>query len=156
MQAELLKENNFLPAILKSLESARTEILASIYFCKYVRRRSTDPARKVITKLIEKSKLGVDVKVIFHIGTIKRQIPGWNLLISQDLKNAGVQARLWKLKRILHSKLFVIDRNIVFLGSHNISNTSLTESVELSIKYTGEEIGNKAAAIFSEWWRQGV
>ena len=156
MKAELLKENYFLPEILKSLNEAKSQILASVYFCKYVRKRKTDPARKVINKLIEKSKQGIDVKIIFHIGQIKRQIPGWNLFISQDLRKEGVQARLWKLKRILHSKLFVIDKNIVFLGSHNLSNTSLTESAELSIKYTGEDIGIKAAAVFAEWWKQGV
>ena len=156
MGIELLKENYFLPAILKSLSEAKTQILASVYFCKYVRKRKTDPARKVINQLIEKSKAGLDVKVIFHIGTIKRQIPGWNLFITQDLKQAGVQARMWKLKRILHSKLFVIDKKIVFLGSHNLSNTSLTESAELSMKYTSEEVALKAGAIFNESWKQGV
>jgi len=156
MSIELLRENYFLPAILKSLDEAKTQILASIYFCKYVRKRKTDPARKVINKLIEKSKAGLDVKIIFHIGIIKRQIPGWNLFISQDLRSEGVQVRMWKLKRILHSKLFVIDKNIVFMGSHNLSNTSLTESAELSMKYTSDEVGLKAGAIFNEWWRQGV
>lgn len=155
-QAELLKENYFLPELLKSLEQASSQILASVYFCKYVRRRATDPARKVINKLIEKSKAGIDVKIIFHIGMVKRQIPGWNLFISQDLRNEGVQTKLWKLKRILHSKLFVIDKKVVFIGSHNLSNTSLTESAELSMKYQGEEIGLKAAAVFGEWWKQGV
>lgn len=156
IQAELLQENNYLPEILKSLDKAKTEILASIYLCKYVRRRATDPARKIIMKLIEMHKRGVRVSVIFHIGKIKRQIPGWNLLIAQDIEKEGLKVKLWREKRIFHSKLFVIDRKLLFIGSHNISNTSLTESVELSMKYEDEIIGKKAAVIFSEWWKQGV
>lgn len=156
MQAVLLKENYFLPEIVKSILEAKREILASIYLCKYVRRRASDPGRKVINALVEKSRQGLDVRVIFHIGQIKRQIPGWNLLISEDMRKLGVQVRVWKLKRILHSKLFVLDRSIVFIGSHNISNTSLTHSAELSIKYLNNETGRKAAAVFLEWWKQGV
>lgn len=156
MESILLKENYFLPELVKSILEAKREILVSMYLCKYVRRRASDPARKVINALVEKSRQGLDVRVIFHIGKIKRQIPGWNLLISEDMKKLGVKVRLWKLRRVLHSKLFVIDRSVMFLGSHNISNTSLTHSAELSIKYSDNETGRKAAAVFLEWWKQGV
>ncbi len=155
MNIELLKDNNLLPDILKTLESAKNEVLAVIYLVKYVRRRHFDQAKQVMDQLVAAHGRGVKVKIIFHVGVRARRIPGWNLLVYRDLKEKGLDVKVWKERRILHAKMFIIDKKIVYLGSHNMSNCSLRESAELTVKIESEAIGWKAVVVFSEWWSKG-
>lgn len=152
----MLRDNNLLPDILKTIEKAKNEVLAVVYLVKYVRRRHFDQAKQVMDQLVAAKDRGVKVQVLIHVGVHTRRIPGWNLLVYRDLKERGLDVRVWKERRILHAKMFVIDRKILYLGSHNMSNCSLRESAELSARIESEELGWKAVLVFSEWWKKGI
>ena len=156
MDIKYLKDEEYLPELLSAIGSAKTSVYAIIYLCKYVRKRQNDQAKQVIDYMINRHYAGVDVKIIFHVGQHVRRIPGWNLLVFNDLKKIGMNVKIWKQRRILHAKTIIIDNKLVFLGSHNISNTSLRESAELSVLISGDEQGKKAAIIFDMFWQLGI
>lgn len=156
MELKYLKDEEYLPELLGAIERAKTSVNAIIYLCKYVRKRQNDQAKQVIDCLINRHYAGVDVKIIFHVGQHVRRIPGWNLLVFNDLKKLGMNVRIWKQRRILHAKTFIIDNSVVFIGSYNISNTSLRESAELSAMIVDNEQGKKATLIFNIFWTQGI
>ena len=156
MSVTILRDHEYLPRLLQELSNAKKEVLAIIYLCKYTRRKQFDHAKRVIVELIRCFERGVEVKVIFQVGQHKRHIPGWNLKVYEDLKKLGMNVKVWKERRILHAKAILIDENILFIGSHNLSNCSLRESAELSTVIVDEETGRKAKASMREYWKKGV
>ncbi len=156
MNIAVLPDNYFLPALLSTMEKAKDEICLSVYHIKYKKDNRLDPAKRILDLLVKKATQGVKVKVLIHAGSLKFRVPGQNMRAGQYLSSRHVEVRYWKKKRIFHAKTLIVDRSVLIVGSHNLSNTSLTQSVEMSIKLSDVEVGFRAFSIFTQWWSDGV
>lgn len=56
-----------------------------------------------------------------------------NREIANNLKPYKVQAKYLKSSRILHSKIVIIDNEILFIGSHNLTRNAVTTNLESSL-----------------------
>lgn len=56
-----------------------------------------------------------------------------NASVMQNLKNIGCNARQLQSKRILHTKLLLIDKKKCIIGSHNYTQHAFTSNHEASI-----------------------
>ena len=65
-------------------------------------------------------------------GVIIRAIVN-NTLILETLKKVGIKARKTNEKRTIHTKMIMIDSNILIIGSHNLTRNAFGSNVETSI-----------------------
>jgi phosphatidylserine/phosphatidylglycerophosphate/cardiolipin synthase-like enzyme len=141
---ETVVENYFSPDdgvaahILDALNSAKS----SVYFMAFSFTR-TDFA----DALVQKAASGVTVQGVFET----RQIAAggdaaWNALTAAGLANLRVRQDGNKYN--LHSKVFIIDQQIVVMGSYNFSRNAEESNDENVLIIHNPEI---AAAYYAEW-----
>jgi phosphatidylserine/phosphatidylglycerophosphate/cardiolipin synthase-like enzyme len=85
-------------------------------------------------------------------GVKVRAITNYSEII-KILTRLGIEAKKWNSSRILHSKLVIIDNEIVVMGSHNFSQSAMTRNAETSsVIYDKEEV-QKLTDYFESLWR---
>jgi phosphatidylserine/phosphatidylglycerophosphate/cardiolipin synthase-like enzyme len=72
-----------------------------------------------------------------------------NANVVNALKQIGCNARLLNSKRILHTKLIIIDKKRVVLGSHNYTQSAFTSNYEASIFVKLESAENTLVQYFN-------
>ncbi len=134
-------ENYFAPGggaaerILDILRSAQT----SIYFMAYSFTRA-DFAQA----LTEKARDGVEVQGVFE----KRQIQAGGDAVWNALTEAGLEVRLDGNRYNMHSKVFLVDQQIVVTGSYNFTQSAERQNDENVLIIHNAEI---ARAYWAEW-----
>jgi phosphatidylserine/phosphatidylglycerophosphate/cardiolipin synthase-like enzyme len=121
--------------ILDALNSAKS----SVYFMAFSFTR-TDFA----DALIQRAKDGVTVQGVFET----RQIAAGGDAAWNALTAAGLDVRQDGNKYNLHSKVFIIDQQIVVMGSYNFSRSAEESNDENVLILHNPEI---AAAYYAEW-----
>ena len=86
-------------------------------------------------------KKGLGIKVITNTkNTIK------------ILTSLNIQAKELASKKMLHTKLMIIDDEIVILGSHNYTMNAFTTNYELSVILQDKEIVKRLKFYFENLW----
>lgn len=67
------------------------------------------------------------------------------------LENIGALVKRWPTKQVCHSKLFIADRRYILIGSHNISDRSITTNIETSIFLDDEKIAEAFLDYFNSY-----
>ena len=104
----------------------------------------------VLTAVKSRVKAGVKVRVLLAD-------PAWvdgNVATASDLAGAGAEAKYFK-EYDLHAKLILAD-GVAFVGSENMSYTSLNKNREIGVLVTEPIPAQKAQAQFDEDWTHGV
>ncbi len=130
----LLRNADYFPELLKSIEGAKEEIALSMFIFKTTDRPS-NRANRIMQALIDASKRSVRVSVFLERG--KRDNAGVtpdNRATAEKLERGGVDVVFDGPRRTTHTKAVVIDGKTVFLGSHNLTHSALALNNELSIK----------------------
>jgi phosphatidylserine/phosphatidylglycerophosphate/cardiolipin synthase-like enzyme len=142
-----LVENRFSPnagvaaAILDVLKTARS----SIHFMAFAFTREDFAAT-----LIDRALAGVTVQGVFE----RRQIEAGADGVWRALNRAGLDVRQDGNPYLLHHKVFIVDQQIVVLGSYNFSRNAEEQNDENVLIIHDAEI---AAAYYAEWqkvWAQ--
>ena len=68
------------------------------------------------------------------------------------LSGLGIPLRFPDCGRALHAKLVIIDERVLFVGSHNMYDYSLSSPLELTSEIDSFSLGEQSAAAFRAWW----
>jgi len=129
----MLKNNDFLPALLKAIDEARDEIFISIFSFRAGVHKRSYPDR-ILLHLGRAVKRGVDVKVVLEsTGKINDELSAQNRKTKKMLEEQGIIVYLDSPKKTTHTKLIVIDQRLVILGSHNWTQSALKYNNEISL-----------------------
>ena len=136
----LLQDYEYAPSLFDGLRSARRSIVCSFYLFKLTDSRSNLP-RRIADELIGASRRGVDVQVVLEATNRSRdRLNGDNYRTASYLSRGGVKVRFDSLRKTSHSKVVVIDHRILFLGSHNLTQSSLTHNREVSVRIDSPDL----------------
>jgi len=134
VKSSLLKNDEFYWELLSSINKAEKEISASMFLFKTSLSRS-GRADKLLDALTGASERGVKVSFFLEQSGEKRDSVGAaNRESAERLIKSGIGVYFDSLKRTTHTKVIVIDRKTVFMGSHNLTNSALQYNNELSVK----------------------
>lgn len=86
-------------------------------------------------------KRGVEVRAIVSSETLKDQ-----------LSKRGVFCKVLSTEKMLHTKLLILDRYHIVLGSHNFTKNAFTSNYELSVYFIETEFENKFINYFENLW----
>lgn len=143
-RATLLKNRDYFPTLVKTIDNARKEIVMSFFLFKTNGHRSNYPDR-LVNHLIRATERGVKVKILLEIGKdLNSQINKNNMETAKRLKKGGIDVYFDPLYTKTHTKVVVIDRKYTFLGSHNLTSSALKYNNELSILIDSTKVAREA------------
>jgi phosphatidylserine/phosphatidylglycerophosphate/cardiolipin synthase-like enzyme len=143
-QAVILTNEDYLPALLRTIDEAQNEIFISIFSFKAGEHKNSCPDR-ILDHLAKALKRGVKVYVILE--TTDRKSDELNIQNKQTgklLEEKGVNVYFDSPRQTTHTKLVVIDQRLVLLGSHNFTQSALKYNNEISILLDSPEMAQNA------------
>lgn len=129
----LLRDRQFFHTLQHHLAGATDQIVMGMFLFKtsgYFSNR----ADIILEALIAAKKRGVDVRVLLEKtdrshDSLDRQ----NMATSKKLRQHSVNVVFDSPETTTHTKVIVIDKRFVFLGSHNLTHSALFYNHELSV-----------------------
>ena len=143
----VLKDRDYYFSLISDLKNAKKKILVAMYSMVYDADDPFDWANDLIRELVNAKERGVDVRVIIEYRTYWGYMDE-NLDAYNYLQAHGVNVRLDDEKDTDHMKLVIIDSKIVYIGSHNWSESALHHNHETSVKIVSEETAKTYEAYF--------
>jgi phosphatidylserine/phosphatidylglycerophosphate/cardiolipin synthase-like enzyme len=142
-KVHLLTGEEYFYALKDAIDGARNSITIAIYLFK-TNRFKTNRATAIQNALLRAMRRGVDVTVIFERSDNREDfINGENEKTGRRLQAAGAHVFWDRPDRKLHVKAVVIDQQLVFMGSHNLTHSALKYNQEMSLMLHSERIAGK-------------
>jgi phosphatidylserine/phosphatidylglycerophosphate/cardiolipin synthase-like enzyme len=143
-QAILLTNEDYLPALIKGIDEAQSEIFISIFSFKAGVHKNSYPDR-IVGHLAKAVKRGVDVKVILEAtGRLNDELNTQNRQTGKLLEEKGVKVYFDSPRTTTHTKMIVIDEKVLILGSHNLTQSALKYNNEISIMLSSPDLAKRA------------
>ncbi|MCI4457339.1 MAG: phospholipase [Desulfurococcaceae archaeon] len=133
------------------LSRANKSVYVIMYVIKYDPKDPMDPVNTLLNILINLSKRNVDVKIIVDDETYNSYPETINYLLSHNISVKLDESS----GRTTHTKLVIIDGKIVFLGSHNWTQSALQRNHEVSVLIYDEDIAKILLRYFFDIWSNG-
>jgi phosphatidylserine/phosphatidylglycerophosphate/cardiolipin synthase-like enzyme len=132
-KAVILTNEEFLPVLLKSIDEAQDEIIISIFSFKADENKNSYPDR-IASHLARAVKRGVKVLVVLETTSDKSDgLYIQNRKAGKFLEEKGIKVFFDSPRKTTHTKLTVIDQRLIFLGSHNFTQSALKYNNEISV-----------------------
>ena len=132
-QATILTNEEFFPSLLKSIDEAQNEILISMFSFKIGEHKNSYPDR-IASHLVKAAKRGVKVFVVLETtGDKSDELNIQNRKAGKFLAEKGINVFFDSPRKTTHTKLVVIDQHLIFLGSHNFTQSALKYNNEISV-----------------------
>ena len=132
VEAKLLLDRDYFTALLDGVDRARAEI----FFSAYLFRTSADARgypEEVSKRLLAAVRRGVRVDVILERNQGADDLNRNNDETAERLKKGGIRVCMDAPDRVTHTKLVVIDRRYLLIGSHNLTQSALKFNHEASV-----------------------
>ena len=141
--------------IIKLVE-AITQVKYSLDVIQYQWNFYIDKPKSQIQKLnrtvIAQAEAGKKVRVLLNKEGRGQHLMAINMKAARFLGEAGIKVKFGRTFPITHAKLWIIDDDIVILGSHNLSNRSVTVNNESSVLIKGREVAVEFRRYFNVLW----
>ncbi len=135
----VLTDQEYYQSIIDDLQNADDTILVAMYSMIYDPDDSFDWANDLIRELVYADGRGVNVSVVIEYRTywnyMDDNLEAYNYLISNN-----VNVQLDYETTTDHMKLVIIDDKLIYIGSHNWSESALYYNHETSVKIISETI----------------
>lgn len=133
------------------LSRTNKSVYVIMYVIKYDPKDPRDPVNTLLNILINLSKRNIDVKIIVDDETYNSYPETINYLLSHNISVKLDESS----GRTTHTKLIIIDGKIVFLGSHNWTQSALQRNHEVSVLIYDEDVAKILLRYFFNIWSNG-
>lgn len=129
----LLLDGAYFTALVPALRQARQRIDIAMFLFKVNKEYPDNRPAMIVRELADAVKRGVKVRVALEHSSKDQKINATNERVAELLRQSGVTVRFDSPSTTSHGKLVVIDRRLVFLGSHNFTHSALSRNHEISV-----------------------
>jgi phosphatidylserine/phosphatidylglycerophosphate/cardiolipin synthase-like enzyme len=144
--AVLLKNQEYFTTLTSAIDEAKSEIIMSFFLFKAGIHKNSYPDR-ILSHLLQAAQRGVKVMLVLeNSGGADLNLDSANRRTKRLLEDKGVEIYFDSPHKTTHTKLIVIDQRIVFLGSHNLTQSALKYNNEISIMINRPELAREARA----------
>ncbi len=155
-EATLLRDGEFAGCVRRALLAARTSICATQFVTDL--RPHEDRDREILLlghAFAEARWRGVTTRVILpELPLADLDIDG-NYPFAAFLHHRGIAVRRFpqrRSKKSLHTKMIIVDHELVIAGSHNWTPTSFQANCELSIAVRSRDVAEQCSLLFEDYW----
>ena len=146
-----LLDKNYFTTLMNWLDRANVSIHVIMYVVKYDPKDPNDPVDQILSKLVDAYKRGVDVRIVVDDET-RDSCPE----TLEFLQSQGIPVKLDESSgRTTHTKLVIIDDKVVFVGSHNWTESALKYNHEASMLIISSDIAEQFEEYFESIWSKG-
>ena len=140
----ILANEEFLPALLNAIDGAQDEIIMSVFSFKAGVHKNSYPDR-IAGHLAKAVQRGVKVFVVLeNTGNPSDALNLQNRKAGKLLEGKGIRVYFDSPRKTTHTKLTVIDQRLIFLGSHNLTQSALKYNNEISVLLEGRDLALNA------------
>jgi len=129
---KVLADREFQAALESEIAAARSEITLAAYLFT-ARDTPANRPRVIADRLAEAAGRGVKVEVLLEIGRESEAVTRANRAAARMLGRRGVKVYVDGSGTTMHARFVVIDRRLVFIGSHDLTENSLGQYREVSL-----------------------
>lgn len=113
---------DFSKILIDLIDKAKTNIDIVVYDWRWYADQNTHPVQQFNMAIVRAVHRGVIVRAVLNSRDL---VPFLNTL--------GIRAKRLKDRRVVHSKLFLIDQKTLVIGSHNYTRNAFGSNIETSI-----------------------
>ncbi len=136
----------------KLIDSTCTEILFTVFQSSFSPSKKSKPDH-IIDAIVRAHQRKVKVSVLInHAGALS--VSSKNRALSQYLSERGVSVRAAGRGYLVHGKVLILDRELVIIGSHNLTQRGLWTNYEASISVHSPAIAENMACWFNWLWER--
>lgn len=139
---ELLTSTNFAKSLLTDFSNCRKKIIIASYVFDIRNLKETPYTAQLVDTLIFCKEKKIEIQIFLNGYKNSGGIKKINTNTCLFFLNKHIPCQLFDLQRILHSKIALIDDNITYLGSHNLTEASFTTTFETTLKIESEKLNN--------------
>lgn len=138
----LLGNESLFSNLLGSIRGAKEEVVVSMFLFK-TSKYSSNRANMLLDALGDAAQRGVRVFILLErSGTETGNVTAANMRSAERLVNRGVEVAFDDPRKTTHTKAVVIDRETVFLGSHNFTHSAMKYNNELSVRIDSSAVSD--------------
>lgn len=141
MAPQAIIAQRFPKIVIPLIEAARYSIKVIIFDWRFYPSVQGSSVSKFNAAIFSAASRGVDVRALVN-----------NDAIAERLKNSGCKARRLHSKRMLHTKMLLIDDKLVVIGSHNYTQHGFALNEEASVLVEMPSTDNDFVKYFAALW----
>lgn len=139
---QLIIGSDYVPKVKPIINGAKHSILILMFDWRWYRHDFSCDTSILNHAFVTAKRRGVAVRAITNYAEIVA-----------ILAEQGIEAKKWNSSKILHSKMIIVDGEIVVMGSHNFSESAMTRNAETSTILADKKIATQMTAYFESLWR---
>jgi phosphatidylserine/phosphatidylglycerophosphate/cardiolipin synthase-like enzyme len=143
LEGRLLLDRDYFHALIDEINNARTEIVFCAYLFKTIENADGYPER-VMKSLASAVKRGVRIFALMELNQNSGNLIQTNEETAERLRKMGITVCPDPNDLVTHTKLVVIDRRYLFIGSHNLTQSALKYNHELSVLLDAPSMAEEA------------
>ena len=136
----------------KQIDLSRTKIRSIQYQWKWNTHERHSRVQRLGACVARARSRNVMVEVILHEESPSKHLTRINSISGDALARLGCQIRHRRTAGLLHTKLWIIDNKLTFVGSHNISGRSLGLNEEVTVMIDSEPFASFMNTYFDNLW----
>lgn len=141
MQNETIIGAEYPVKVGKLIDSAKYSIDILMFDWRWYKDDIAHPLQIFNQKLVRAVRRGVRIRTITNYAELV-----------DTLNTLGFYAKKWPQKNLLHSKLVIIDKEIVVSGSHNFTGNAFCANLETSVIFHEPALALKFSDYFNNLW----
>ena len=153
--SQILTDNDIFLALIDIINKAQRTIDFMTFKLDLKQGSKRGKINKIFEALQAAQNRGIKIRAQLQIGHNSIGTPHTNHNAARILTETGIETRHPTGERIQHAKLFIIDNEIVLIGSHNLSNKSFEYNCEVSILFYDKKISENLTRYFEHTWGMG-
>jgi phosphatidylserine/phosphatidylglycerophosphate/cardiolipin synthase-like enzyme len=147
-----LISDSFFDYLRPALSNAYHSIYIASFMASLPNKNSALFFQEFWNLLDERRQAAIDIKILLDSGRYK-DIPFKSVARSAPrLADRGFNVRVYGAQQTLHAKFIVIDQRIFYIGSHNLTQRSLSTNMELGILEDDAIIAGQLIQLFKNLW----
>lgn len=141
MQPVSIIANQFPRVVIPLVESALQSINIIVFDWRWYPTINGSEVSKFNQAICEAAKRGVEVKCLVN-----------NIAVRDRLLAAGCQAKVLHSRKLLHTKMLLVDGDRLVIGSHNYTQSAFGSNEEASVLVKMSERDNDFLKYFNNLW----
>lgn len=126
---QILIGREFAQEVIPLIQNAKKTIDIMVYEWRWYPNEIGSKIQVFNQAIVQANKRNIEVKAVVH-----------KTLIAEILRREKIKVRKVESSKVLHTKLMIIDNEIVILGSHNYTMNAFNINYEVSVIIHDEKI----------------
>jgi phosphatidylserine/phosphatidylglycerophosphate/cardiolipin synthase-like enzyme len=142
----------FLGVLIDTIAQTRFSLDVIQYQWNFYPGQPNSQIQAINRAVMAKAESGVNVRALLNKEGREQHLMAINMKAARYLGEAGILVKFGMTFPITHAKLWIFDDDTVILGSHNLSNRSVTVNNEASILIRSRETAMEFRRYFNLLW----